>query len=357
MKIMHIIDGLGRGGAETLLLNSIKLLSADEHIVVCLSAQYEFEERLKKKFAYHVFPVKNKLRVPEAVLATRKLIKKHKPDIVHAHLLFAGLVAKMATPKNVPLFYSIHSNYGLNYFKRSRLISILEKLTARSYHHIIGVTNVVVDYYMQHIQNCGSRDVLYNFVDEAFFKTACTVNYKAGSPLRCMAVGNLRQEKNYEYILAQFTLLKNLPITLDIYGAGNQEEKLKKYKADNDLTNVAFKGRAGNVNELMCSYDVFICCSVSEGFGIAPLEAMAARLPVIASSIDVFKEVIADAAFFVETDNDKTAEPLSRLLEKIYTGILNLSANVDKAFYRAKAIASQQNYVLQLKQIYKKYRT
>ncbi|MGB4845502.1 MAG: glycosyltransferase [Ferruginibacter sp.] len=357
MKVMHVIDGLGRGGAETLLMNTIQLLPHDEHIIICLSEDYDFDPMLKKHFIHYTFPVKNKLRIPFIVFSVRKLIKKHKPDIVHANLLFPGIISKLACPRHIPLFYTIHSEYSIAYFTKKKLIKWLEKITARPRHHLIGVSKLVIDDYVKYIPDSGTRDVLYNFVGEEFFKVNRQLTYKPGLPLRCMAVGNLKSQKNYGYMLSQFALLNEYPITLDIYGQGSEETDLKKYKTDHALVNVEFKGQADQVEKLMQHYDLFITCSVTEGFGIAPLEAMAARLPVIVSSIPVFKEIINDAGFFIETAKERTGESLSSTLEKIYSGEIILSQHVQTAFERVSEIASQENYILHLKQIYQKYQS
>ncbi len=352
MKIVHVIDGLGRGGAETLLINTIQLLPHDEHIVVCLSHDYAFDPELRKLFTHFVIPLKTKFNIPFIALKVRRLIKKQKPDIVHANLLFPGIITKLACPARVPLFYSIHSEYSTAYFKKSRLIIMLEKFTAKKYHHLIGVSNIVINDYVKYIPNSGTADVLYNFAGEQFFKVNRQLKYTAGSPLQCMAVGNLRAAKNYSYILEQFNLIKQLPVSLDIFGLGAEEGNLKKYKNDNSLINVEFKGSSHNIADAMQHYDVFIACSSTEGFGIAVLEAMAAKLPVVVSSIPVFKEVVADAGFFV----DSADRSLSSVLEKIFNGDIDLTQNTEKAHERALTIAARESYGRQLKQLYQKYR-
>lgn len=355
MKIIHVIDGLGRGGAESLLINSIQLSPADEHVVICLSNLYDFDPALKKIFVHYTVTVNNKLRIPGAVFKIRKIISRHKPQLIHAHLPLSGIISKLAAPKHIPLFYSIHSIYSFCYFNKNKIIKMMEKFTARPYHHLIGVSKTAVYDYVRHIANSGSTDVLYNFAAQQFFKARQGLPYQAGTVLRCMAVGHLKYEKNYDYMLAQFALLKDLPITLDIYGDGVDADKLKKIKTDQQLSAVEFKGKAGNVDELMEQYNLFISCSVSEGFGIAPLEAMAARLPVVVSSIPVFKELINGVGIFVQTESDTPGESLSAVIEKIFTGEINVADNIAPAFYRAKQIAGPEDYILKLKGIYEKY--
>ena len=355
MRILHVIDGLGRGGAESLLINSIQLQPADEHVVICLSHLYDFDEGLKKQFSYYTIPVGKKLKIPGAIFKINRIIKKHRPHIIHAHLPLSGIITKLAAPKKIPFFYTIHSEYSICYFNKNRLLKFLEKFTARPYHHLIGVSKIAIDDYVKHITGSGSRDVLYNFVAERFFNQDNKSAYKPGMPLHCIAVGHLKYEKNYSYILQQFGLIKNLPITIDLYGEGDEAEKLKKIKYNKELLNVTFKGKHNNIDELMGQYDLFISCSVTEGFGIAALEAMAAKLPVAVSSIPVFKEIITGVGIFIELGDAPPDVSLAGVLKNIYTGEINIANNIEPAFEKAKKIAAPQNYIVQLKSIYQKY--
>lgn len=355
MKYLHVIDGLGRGGAESLLINSIQLSPADEHVVVCLSNLYDFDPALKKLFTHYTVTVNNKLRIPGAVFRIRKIINRHKPDLIHAHLPLSGIITKLAAPKHIPLFYSIHSQYSFCYFNKNRLLKLMEKFTARPNHHLIGVSKTAVDDYVQYITNSGTTDVLYNFAAGNFFNAQQGEIYKPGQTLRCMAVGHLKYEKNYEYMLAQMAMLKKFPVALDIYGDGVDADKLKKMKTNLQLSAVEFKGKAANVDELMKQYHVFISCSASEGFGIAPVEAMAARLPVIVSSIPVFKELIEGVGLFVQVNDGEPGESLNSVIEKIVTGEINIANNIMPAFNRAKQIAWPGDYIQKLKSIYEKY--
>lgn len=232
---------------------------------------------------------------------------------------------------------------------------MMEKFTARPYHHLIGVSKTAVDDYVKYITNSGTTDVLYNFAAGNFFNAQQGNPYKPGQTLRCMAVGHLKYEKNYEYMLAQMAMLKQLPVTLDIYGDGVDADKLKKMKTSFQLSAVEFKGKAANVDELMNQYHVFISCSASEGFGIAPVEAMAARLPVIVSSIPVFKELIDGVGLFVQVNDGEPGESLKTVLEKIVSGQININSNIEPAYNRAKQIAWPNNYIQKLKNIYEKY--
>jgi glycosyltransferase involved in cell wall biosynthesis len=82
-----------------------------------------------------------------------------------------------------------------------------------------------------------------------------------------------------------------------------------------DKSNVLFTGRISNVDKYLQSSDFYITTSLSEGFHLAVIEAMACGLPVLSSDIDVHQYILHNqttAGFFFETSNEKD------LLEKIY---------------------------------------
>ena len=58
-------------------------------------------------------------------------------------------------------------------------------------------------------------------------------------------------------------------------------------------------------------------CSLNEGFGLPPLEAMACGTPVVTSCVTSLPEVCGDAAFLVEpTDTERIYEATRRLLDE-----------------------------------------
>jgi len=61
--------------------------------------------------------------------------------------------------------------------------------------------------------------------------------------------------------------------------------------------------------------ELFVYVSLYEGFGLPPVEALACGTPVLASDIPVHREVLGDAAMYVESGNVKVmAECLEALL-------------------------------------------
>ncbi len=97
-------------------------------------------------------------------------------------------------------------------------------------------------------------------------------------------------------------------------------------------------------------YDVYMMPSVSEGFGLALLEAMAVSLPCVCSDIGVFREILRDdeAAFFTVGDQ-------ASLQKAIYGALEHRQQLSERARNRYLAQftgeAMSQNYVALYKKI------
>lgn len=79
-----------------------------------------------------------------------------------------------------------------------------------------------------------------------------------------------------------------------------------------------FTGYRDNVSAFLPYYDIYMMPSVSEGFGLALLEAMAVGLPCVCSDIGVFREILRDdeAAFFTVGDQASLHKAIVSALEQ-----------------------------------------
>ena len=85
---------------------------------------------------------------------------------------------------------------------------------------------------------------------------------------------------------------------LVLVGSGDRsfdgcEQELRQYVRCNGLeSRVTFTGHVENVADYLHASDLFVSCSDSEGFGLSLVEAMAAELPAVSTTVGVAPEVI-----------------------------------------------------------------
>jgi glycosyltransferase involved in cell wall biosynthesis len=103
--------------------------------------------------------------------------------------------------------------------------------------------------------------------------------------------------KGIEYLLrAAAALQHEFPaLRVEIAGSGPQRERLEKAVTRSGLgEHVKFLGWIDDLTPVLPRWDVFVMPSLEEGFPIAALDAMAAGLPVIATSVGGVPELIED---------------------------------------------------------------
>ena len=299
--ILHIIDYMGRGGAEVMLVKVLKELKEYHNIVVTLNPQNHFGNEFTCD-EYHCLNMGSFAKFPFAVMRLRSFIKKHKIDLVHSHLFSATLVARLATPANIPIITTIHTNVSTREYKKWYL-QALEKYSYKKHKStMVGVSNGVLDQYFNFFNHKPYKKcLLYTFVDTKELETPYQhepVNKKEGY-FTLAAIGALRFPKNQQYLIRAFEQLKNEKFELHIYGIGVMQPELEQLIKQSGVR-VLLKGEVKNASRLLSQYDLYVMPSEFEGFSLSVLEAMAMQIPMLLSDIPSFREQCADTAVFFD---------------------------------------------------------
>jgi glycosyltransferase involved in cell wall biosynthesis len=302
--ILHIIYNLGRGGAERMLVAVVNELKEYNNIIVTLDDRNAFEEELHCN-EYICLHTPSPLSFLLAAIKLRKLINKYKPDIVHSHLFWPTLVARIATPKKIYLITTIHAFVATSVEYKKKYIKFIDKISYRFRKNIIiAVAKGALTEYFSFLKlNPYKAYSLYTFVDTRIFTDANTLPCKRDSKFMLISIGALKEQKNHQFFINAFKKLNNERFELHVYGNGDFREKLEKSLLENNISNIVLKGMVKNIHQLIQQYDLFVMSSTFEGFSMAVLEAMALKMPLLLSDITSFREQCGDTALYFNVNN------------------------------------------------------
>lgn len=136
MKIVHVITGLGLGGAERMLSELVKVTSnnGDDVVVVSLLDLGVFGESIAScGVKIHTLNMKSVLGLLGARVRLKKILDLEAPDVIHAWMYHAALLLSWTRPK-LPMIWGIH--HSLESPKREKLflqivIFLLKKLSRK----------------------------------------------------------------------------------------------------------------------------------------------------------------------------------------------------------------------------------
>lgn len=346
--ILHFIYDLGRGGAETMLVRVLKELKEYHNIVVTLYDNNHFKNELEcdelinlnhpHLLAFHATAKK-----------LRHIVEEKKVDLVHTHLFWPTVIARLGVPKQIPLVTTIHAFVQSSLEYKLWWVRFLDKYSFKKRpSYIIAVSNGALKEYMDfHGQPVSDGFALYTFVDLDKF-TSIRIPGVNGASLRIVSVGALRKQKYQSFLVEAMSRIKDRDIELDIYGSGPLEEELKNQIAATGAK-LNLRGESKDLQNILPQYDLFIMSSIFEGFSLGVLEAMAIGLPLLLSDIPSFREQCGETAIYFPLDNP------GLLAEKIKNVVLErgeYEQRSERARERAIANFSLAHHMKGLKTIY-----
>lgn len=222
-------------------------------------------------------------------------------DLIHAHdwLTYpAGIAAKYVSGK--PLVVHVHATE----FDRSgenvnQQVYDIERKGMEEADRIIAVSNwtrsIVIDRYGIPAEKVFTVHNAVEPSDHREIESASNIKEKIVTFL-----GRITFQKGPEYFLeaARLVLEKDPDVRFVMAGSGDMLEKMIRRVAQLRMgSNFHFTGflRGADVDKMLAMSDVFVMPSVSEPFGIVPLEAMRSNVPVIISKQSGVSEVLKHA--------------------------------------------------------------
>ena len=356
MKILHIIDHLGMGGAQTIIKGIFEKETNNENIFCYSLRNNKIRVEVDHPNVYSQAGF-SKLNIT-SLFELRTLVKDHNIDILHCHLqksMFFGYLLKLFFFKDIILIFHEHGSIFQNRWW---------------YRQFIKTTRGKVDLYIaissateKQLENAGIKDdeikVLLNFVDLDYFIPQKTNRQEERRKLGLndsdfvlgFAGRHIERKGCHDLILALGELKHFENIKLLITGDGPKKED--NIKLANKLgleRNIFFLGYIPDIRWLYSVIDCFVIPSHWEPFGIVALEAHATGVPVISSNVEGLNEVVLDAktGFLFEPKNQKD---LAKKIELLYHNE-DLRKEIIENGLKSAGNYSLEKYLMTLESIY-----
>lgn len=292
-----------------------------------------------------------------AFLQLWRLLRRESIDVLHTHHNFIGSVARViGSFAGVGIVDTEHRQHPslspLQNAVNFPTLPLADRVITNSL-----ATKESLYWFERSILREEKLDVVYNGIDIGRIADATERldKHDPNGSLQIITVGRMAEVKNQETLLRAFGEVSHqIPeAKLTFVGDGPRRETLKTLANELGIQNtVEFVGTIAReeVYQKLSESDIFVISSSAEGFCVAAVEAMACGLPVVASDIPIFHEVVGDCGRFADPDDpDSFAQTLSELCtdEQMRT---TLGEEAEK---RAKSVFPLERTVEQYYKIYK----
>ena len=286
----------------------------DENYENVLIVSQDYENKLDKfrniVNDIYVINMTREIRLKQDIKTTlqvRKLLKKLKPDILYLHSSKAGAYGRIALLFNrkTKILYNAHGwyfNADMSQ-KKKKVIILIEKILALRANKIINISKSEYDSALKYkIAPERKMCVIENGID--FTKFEGCDKYREETRKRYNirddeivigVVGRLSEQKDPITTIKAFNEVykENKNVRLMYVGSGELENEVMEYAKENNLQHlVTITGWVDNTERYIPAFDIAILPSKWEGFGLAIIEYMACKKPIVASNVGGMLDII-----------------------------------------------------------------
>ena len=344
-KILFLIHDLGQGGAEKVLVNLVNNMDRSKFdiTVMALFGGGVNEQFLAPDIRFHTvfrkaIPGNSKLMKLLTPEQLHRLCVKEHYDIEIAYLEGPSVrIISGCQDRTTKLVSWVHCtmhnsrNFSIGFRNSKEAVNSYKKMDT-----VCFVSNEVMNAFTR-LCDIEKPYVLYNTNDSETIIRQSQEEligsiFKKGEFTMC-GVGKVVSVKGFDRLARIHKRLRNdrYPVHCYILGTGAEQEKIQAYINENGLTDsFTFLGYQTNPYKYVANADLFVCCSLSEGFSTAATEALIVGTPVCTVEVSGMKEMLGEHnEWGIVTENSE---------EALYQGIKDLLDHPNKlAYYKEKA--------------------
>ncbi len=405
IRVLHMLPDLELGGGQLLLLRNLSAMDRAEfsHVVCTVWPRGNMHEQYRAAgIEVETLGLRSPAGMPAALLRLRRLIRDRRIDLIHTNNTGSdrmfGQAAALLCRK--PLVNTLHSalflggrQRGAKEVVRRTRLAVDRAIARRTIRHVVAVGESVRLAWYDYVSTLGVSDdrisIVRPGIDMARFpertdgertELRASLGLTDASPL-LITVARLATGKGHLMLmpLLREVLAAHPGARLLLVGDGPLRDELAALAEREGVAHaVVFAGRRDDVPALLDAADLLVFPSLSEGFPLSILEAMAASLPIAAFDLPSFAELgearaaasfspVGDGAALTRAVLDLLANPermagmaatgrrivqerftqeqTSRALERIYRSVLSIPEPHPTAVPASAAVPADPQHV------------
>lgn len=327
VRVLFLINTLGGGGAERVLINLVNNMNQEKYDITILSLvdsgpykQY-LNDRIKYKYIFRKsFRGLNYIdRIPGIYHYT--IHGNYDVIIAYLHGVWTRILAK--APRNQHTIAFLHANMKYSEFMKDLIHRNKIKSCFEKYDKIVAVSENVKQSFIETTGISTNVCVKYNTFNipsilERSKEKNCWLLRNENQIALC-SVGKLESVKGFDRMIRVMARLKEegIFITWNVVGEGEDRHKLENMVNEYELnTQIKFLGFDLNPYKYIANSDLFVCSSYSEGFSSVVAESIIIGTPVLTTNCAGMEEMLGkNNEYGIIVDNDE--DSLFQMLKTI----------------------------------------
>ena len=331
-RIRFLINSLSGGGAENILMNVLRHLSAKQDYDISLvtvvggdlekriPAAVRYRKILKRDNGLFKLFVKLVLKLPRRLFAALFLRGEYDFEVAYLEgrpTRFAA--AKKTSGKKIAFVHCdmAVANPVLPLYRSTA--ACLEEY--RGFDSVCFVSADALNSFERVIGSLDNARIIHNIIDAERIVRLSEADTKPAfstSGLKLVAVGRLAPEKNYGMLVSVVgELSRDYETELLLIGDGPERSALEAQIRENELSCVKLLGYSDNPYPVMKQADLLVCSSLYEGYSTVVCESLTLGVPVITTDCAGMTEILNDGRYGMITENSR--EGLLRGLKSLLT--------------------------------------
>ncbi|WP_407915443.1 glycosyltransferase family 4 protein [Kitasatospora sp. NE20-6] len=356
MHVLYVIDSLHRiGGAEQGLVAMAPLLvrsGVQLDVAYLKESPGGFQPELTAAGA-RVFGVHRPGRAGTAA-ALRRLVREHRPDLVHTTLYEADVLGRAAAlTAGTPVVSSlVNSSYGPEHLHarglspwKVRAAQAVDAATAQGARRFHALTRHVAASMAGRLRIPADRidvvprgrdpELLGSVTPERRAAVRAALGLPEDVPV-VLAAARQQYQKGLDVLVEAFAAVRaHAPEAVLLLAGSPGTETARLEALAGRAGQVRFLGPRGDVYDLMAAADVFAVPSRWEGLGSAAMEAMGVGVPLVCADVPALRETVGSPDHALLVPPERPAELAAALV----------TALDDTAAARVRAKAAQARFL------------